>query len=195
MKVIGITGGIGSGKTFVCRIFETLGIAVYNADMQAKKLMNEHLEIKTALKNLFGASIYDATEQLNRALLAQHIFSNPQHRAMVNGIVHPAVATDFELWKKQQKGSYIIKESAILFESGANKGTDAVICVTAPKELRVERAMKRDGLSRERVLMIMKSQWTDEDRLDKCQHHIINDEQKALLPQVLTIHQLIISGS
>ncbi len=190
MKKIGITGGIGSGKTFVANIFKTLGIPVYDADTAAKQLMN-HEPLRSKLKQLFGNSIYNEHDELNRPVLASLIFNDEKKLDAVNALVHPAVAGHFSEWCNNQKADYILKEAAIMFESGANKELDAVICVSAPETVRIERAMKRDNTSAEKIKAIIAKQLNEEDRNKRCNYLIKNDGTEPLLPQVLKIHDLL----
>ncbi len=190
MKKIGITGGIGSGKTFVANIFKTLGIPVYDADKAAKQLMN-HEPLRNKLIQLFGNSIYNEQGELNRPVLASLIFNDKKKLDAVNALVHPAVAQHFNIWCNKQNADYILKEAAIMFESGANKILDAVICVTAPETTRIERAMKRDNTSEEKIKTIIARQLNEEDRNKRCNYLIKNDGTEPLLPQVLKIHDLL----
>lgn len=190
MKKIGITGGIGSGKTFVANIFKNLGIPVYDADTAAKQLMN-HEPLRSQLKQLFGNSIYNEQGELNRPVLASLIFNDEKKLDAVNALVHPAVAEHFNEWCNNQKADYILKEAAIMFESGANKELDAVICVSASETVRIERAMKRDNTSAEKIKAIIAKQLNEEDRNKRCNYLIKNDGTEPLLPQVLKIHDLL----
>jgi dephospho-CoA kinase len=191
MLKIGITGGIGSGKSTVCKVFEVLGIPVYYADAEAKKIL-ETEEVKKELQKLFGSSILNANGEVNRKSVGNLVFNDPQKLAALNSIVHPAVGKHFEKWvSEQQQVPYVIKEAAILFESDAYKQVDKVITINAPLELRIERTMKRDLISREEVLARMKNQWTDEERAAKADIVLENAEKELLIPQILDTHKLL----
>lgn len=194
MLVAGITGGIGSGKTFIASIFQQLGVPVYNADKRANLLMTERKNIIAAIKELLGNESYDSNGDLNKKVISNAIFSDENIKRKVNAVVHPEVALDFDAWKTKHKDlPYIIKESAILFESGANKGVDAVICVTAPTDVRLLRVKRRDGITDEKILSIIKNQMTDKEREPLCNFWILNDGEKPLLPQIMEIHNHLIS--
>jgi len=192
MFKIGITGGIGSGKTAVCMIFETLGIPVYHADTCAKQLMNTDPELKSALKGCFGEGIY-INETLDRRQLADIIFNDPVALEMVNSCVHPAVARDFENWCTMQTSPYLIEEAAIIFESGMAQRFDKVILVTAPENLRIERVCARDQITPELVRKRMDNQWSDEKKIPLADYIICNDNEHLLTPQVVEIHHAIIN--
>lgn len=185
---IGLTGGIGSGKTTVARIFEVLGVPVYYADITAKRLMNEDESLSLALQDAFGKEIY-ADGKLERKLLAEKVFNDEKKLQLLNSIVHPLTIQDAEKWVKEQTSSYIIKEAALLFESGSNKALDFVIGVSAPLQLRMERAIARDNVTREQVTARMNKQMDEAKKMDLCDFVIINDEQQMLIPQVLELHQ------
>lgn len=188
MLRIGLTGGIGSGKTTVARIFETLGIPVYYADDAAKRLMNDDPELKKALIDLFGESCYkDGT--LNKAYLASLVFQDSEKREQLNQIVHPATIADANVWLSQQHAAYALREAALLFESGAAEGLDYVIGVSAPVHVRIKRVMQRDNLSQEDVIKRMDTQLQDTIKLKLCDFVIVNDERVGLLPQVLSLHE------
>lgn len=156
MKKIGITGGIGSGKTIVCDIFKILGVKVYNSDTRAKELLDTDEEIVKSIKAVFGSEIY-VSGKANRKLLAEKVFNNPEALRKLNSIVHPAVFADFDKWLGNHAHEpYIIKEAAIMLESGANKFLDKVVLVYSPVEIRLQRVMNRDNSSRDAVLSRMK---------------------------------------
>ncbi|NQX84640.1 MAG: dephospho-CoA kinase [Flavobacteriaceae bacterium] len=165
MKIVGLTGGIGSGKTTVAKMFETFGIPVYIADFEAKLLMNRSKIIKRKLKQLLGDEAY-VNDTLHRPFVAQKIFHNKQLLNEVNAIVHPKVASHFKRWLKKQTAVYVIKEVAILFENDSYKECDFTITITASKEDRLRRVVKRDNSSEERVTAIMNNQWSDEQRIE-----------------------------
>lgn len=189
---IGITGGIGSGKSTVAKIFEAFGIPCYYADSNAKRLMVEDDEVKSDLIAYFGEELYPEGV-LNRAWLAQKIFESEEDRQFVNGVVHPAVAKDFEKWADEQSAPYVLREAAILFETGGYKSSDANILVTAPEEVRIERVMNRDGVDRQSVVARIRSQWSDEHKSKLADFIILNDGNSTLIPQVHTIHEAILS--
>ncbi len=194
MKAVGITGGIGSGKTFVAKLFHELGIPVYDADSAAKMLMHNNPILKNELQQLLGKDIYSSDGNLNRKKMSELIFNDSTLRLKVNALVHPQVQLDFEKWITEQKAPFVLKESAILFEAGADKGLDTVICVTAPKELRIKRTVERDKIDVAKVNTIVQSQMDDELRNKKCAFVILNDGKAALLPQVLAVHEKILNG-
>lgn len=172
-KIIGLTGGIGSGKTTIANYFSTLGIPVYIADDEAKKLM-ESSEVKDSIKEKFGESIFDNTI-LNRAKLAEIVFADSEKLDQLNAIVHPVVRNHFEKWLLNHKASpFVIYEAAILFESGNYKNCDYIITVTAPLESRIQRVIERDKTNREQVLKRINAQWNDEQRISKSNFIIDN---------------------
>lgn len=189
MKVVGITGGIGSGKTTVCRIFEQLGVPVYYADDRAKMLMNTSATLREGIIAEFGPEAY--TEKgLNRAYLAGLVFGTPERLAKLNALVHPAVADDFDEWVEQHaKEPYVMKEAAILFESGAYQGVDITVLVIAPEDIRIERVVGRDGVMPNDVRKRMANQWTQEHKAKLADHIINNDGFHLLIPQVLELHR------
>ncbi|MFM1876739.1 MAG: hypothetical protein RL266_2476 [Bacteroidota bacterium] len=188
MKVVGITGGIGSGKTTVCQIFERLGVPVYYADTRAKQLMAAEGPLKEMILEAFGALAYRGS-QLDRAYLAKEVFGNEERLAKLNSLVHPAVAYDFDEWLEQQHhANYVLKEAAILFESGAYQAVDFSVLVIAPEDLRIDRVVKRDGVTPEQVLQRMKNQWTQEHKAKLADFIINNDGSHLLVPQVLELH-------
>ncbi len=190
MLKVGLTGGIGSGKTYVARIFSQLGIPVYHADERAKVLMHT-MPIKTALVNKFGNSIYPEGE-LDRKALAAIIFNNDEALSFVNALVHPAVKNDFQNWLAGQDAPYVLKEAAILFETGGDAELDQMILVVAPQSLRLHRVLQRDGGSEAQVLERMSKQWPDERKQKRANFCIFNDEEQLLLPQILSVHENLI---
>ncbi len=188
MLKIGLTGGLGSGKTSVAAIFEVLGIPVYYADIAAKTLMNENKAIKDSIQNHFSSEVY-LDGNLNREFLAQQVFNDEKKLALLNSIVHPATIKDANEWIKKQSSPYIIKEAALLFESGSNNFLDFIIGVSAPLDLRIKRAMKRDNISEQQVMARINKQMPEEEKLALCDFIIINDEEHMILPQVLALHQ------
>ncbi|HEX2937090.1 MAG TPA: dephospho-CoA kinase [Bacteroidales bacterium] len=187
MIKVGITGGIGSGKSIVCALFAGIGIPVYDSDSRAKKLMNEDETIKQSLTGYFGKEIY-AEGTLNRSLLAQRIFNNKPALEFVNNIVHPAVRNDFLQWASCQNAPYVIEEAALLFESNAYQLLDKVITVSCPEELRIQRVIERDKTTRENVLQRIKNQLPESEKVNRSDFVIINDDQHSLIEQVNNIH-------
>jgi len=191
MLKIGLTGGIGSGKTTVAQIFEVLGIPVYYADQAAKDLMNQDPVLKEKIKAVFGAEVYN-NGQLDRPYLSRLVFGNAEKLALLNSIVHPATLLDAEQWMKNQKAAYAIKEAALIFEAGLEKYFNYIIGVTAPQSIRLERVITRDKTSSENILQRMKQQLDEDDKISRCDFVIINDGVHALLPQVLSIHEKLL---
>ena len=192
MKVIGITGGIGSGKTTTCQIFEQLGVAVYYADVRAKQLMAHNTDLKAKIIQAFGDKAYSNGE-LDRNYLAKEVFDYKERLSVLNGLVHPAVADDFDEWLEENRGAdYVLKEAAILFESGAYHNVDVTVLVIAPKDIRIERVLSRDGSTKDEVERRMNNQWTQERKAKLADHIINNDGSKLLIPQVLELHKKFI---
>jgi dephospho-CoA kinase len=192
MKRIGITGGIGSGKTIISEIFKSLGIPVFSADLQGRALMESDEEVIRCIKKEFGEELYDQRLQLNRKKLAGMVFSDNERLKALNAIVHPAVGKSFNNWIKLNQGKkFVLKESAILFETGLNKELDQIITVYAPKELRITRVMKRDQLSREEIEKRISSQMPDEEKIKLSDYIIFNDEQRLVIPQVIEIYNAL----
>jgi len=190
---VGITGGIGSGKTTVCKIFEQLGIPIYYADDRAKRLMVNDLKVVSALKTLFGEKTYHEDGRLNRQHLANLVFKDKALLEKLNGIVHPAVHKDGIQWNKLQNNvPYTLKEAALLFEAGSYKALDKVITVYAPKEIRLERVIKRDQTTREAVLARMDKQMEDKKKVHLADFVIFNDGKKPLIPQIYRLHQRLL---
>lgn len=194
MKRIGITGGIGSGKSAVCKIFERLGVAVYYADERAKALMTNAPELREGILSLFGEQAYGA-EGLNRAYIAKRAFADNELLKSLNALVHPAVGRDFEDWSRAQKGNYILKEAALLVETGSYLELDGLIVVSAPEELRIERVMSRDGVDREAVLARIRKQLPESEKLALADHTIVNDGSRSLIRQVLQLDDLLSAAS
>lgn len=191
MLKIGLTGGIGSGKSTVARVFETLGIPVYYADDAAKRLMNTHPGLKTALISHFGEETY-ADGELDRKYLASIVFNNKEKLDLLNSIIHPVTIRDAEEWMARQTAPYAIKEAALLFESGATEKLDYVIGVYAPQHLRIQRVMQRDGLSTDEVLKRISRQIDEEMKMKLCNFVIRNSDRELVLPQILAIHQTLL---
>ncbi|AWW31289.1 dephospho-CoA kinase [Echinicola strongylocentroti] len=190
--LIGITGGIGAGKSTAAKIFSVLGIPVYSADDRAKWLMVHSLELKQKIQAHFGEESYFDEGGLNRAFLAEKVFSDPEQTKVINGLVHPAVKKDFEQWATSHQTPYVLKEAALLFESGSYQDLDKVINVSAPVELRMSRIMARDAhRSKEQVVSIMERQMSDSEKNKLADFVISNEENQALIPQVLQIHKIL----
>jgi dephospho-CoA kinase len=185
--ILGVTGGIGSGKSTVCKMFKTLGIPVFEADLVAKKLINSNKEIRDGLQQLFGNNIYDDNNLLNRKMLANLIFNNDNLLEKVNNLVHPAVRNDFIQWAEKQNSDYVIHEAAILFESGFYKMMDFTILVSAPEEMRIGRVIKRDKIQTEMVESRIKKQWPDEEKRKLASLELVNDNKTLLIPKILEI--------
>lgn len=188
MYKVGLTGGIGSGKSTVAELMRDRGIAVYDSDSRAKALMAGDEALRQALIAEFGAECYTA-EGLNRPWLAQRVFSNEAELARLNAIVHPAVMRDFATWAEAQEGNYVVLESAILLEAGLEGYVDVVVAVMAPQELRLERAMQRDGASREQIEERMRNQMSDEERTDRAKYAIVNIDLEELEEDVEQLHR------
>lgn len=191
---IGITGGIGSGKTTVCRIFETLGIPVYYADVRAKSLMNEDEELRKEIVDLFGVQAYLKEGILDRQYLASIVFQDRSKLKALEGLVHPAVARDGKKWHEAQQGvPYTLKEAALLVENGSYKYFDKIIVVTAPEEVRIERVRARDKVEAEAVKVRMKAQLSQEEKVKAADFIIENDGEKSLIKQVLEVHKALLA--
>jgi len=195
MMKIGLTGGIGSGKSTVGRVFEQLGAPVYKADDHAKELYRTDKVLQKQVIELLGEKAYTGGE-LNRTWIAKQVFQDQVLLAKLNALVHPAVGRDFYAWiEKNPNAPYLIKEAAILFESGAHLAMDRIIHVYAPLETRLSRVVRRDGISNENVQARIDKQWTDEQRRAESDYEIVNDGLTLILPQILKIHEDIISQS
>lgn len=183
MKKIAITGGIGSGKSIVSRILETMHFPVYYSDVRSREIVDTNQEIRKELIALFGEEVY-VGDKLNRPFMASKIFSNEELRLKVNSIVHPKVREDFILWLADQKSDLVFNEAAIFMENDSYKKFDATILVIAPEEIKIERVRKRDNLSREEVIARMSKQWSDEKKMALTPYHLTNDDHHPLLSQV-----------
>jgi dephospho-CoA kinase len=184
-QIIGITGGIGSGKSVVANILNSMGYPVYNSDDRAKILINKDSNLILKIKESFG-NVYN-TEGLDRQKMANIVFNNPEKLALLNSLVHPAVGHDFDLWVKKQSSSIVFKEAAILFETGIYKSLNKVILVTCPLPIKIKRVMERDSVSQEDVENRMKNQWSDEQKIKLSDYVIDNSGNKLLIPQVQKI--------
>lgn len=194
MLKVGVTGGIGAGKSVVCRVFRTLGIPVFNADDTAKQLMETDPALVTAIQSLFGNNIY-MDGRLDRKKLAAIVFEQPALLQQLNELVHPATIAYGNQWMATQTSPYVIKEAAIFFESGSYKEMDVMIGVSAPENIRINRAMQREGMTREKVLQRIASQMDDTEKMSRCDYVIINDDTTAIIPQVLQVHQALLGKS
>ena len=193
MLRIGLTGGIGSGKSTVARIFNVLGIPVYSSDDASKRLMDEDEELKNSIVRAFGKESY-SNGKLNRKYLATKAFSDPNKIELLNSLVHPATIKDAITWMEKQKAPYLIKEAALIFESGSDKFLDVIIGVRSPLALRLERTMKRNNVTAEEVEARIKLQMDEEEKLDLCDYIVQNDEKQLLIPQVLFLHKKFLKG-
>jgi dephospho-CoA kinase len=185
---IGLTGGIGSGKTTIAKCFELLDVPVYYADAATKRLYNTDKELMEKMKQHFGDDIYTQA-QLNKSKLAAAVFTNPAKLELLNSLVHPLTIRDAEAWMAAQTSPYVLKEAALLFETGSVAGLDYVIGVYAPKHIRLKRVMDRDDMSREEVMHRMSRQVAEEVKMKLCDFVIHNNEQQLVWPQVLQLHR------
>lgn len=192
--LVGLTGGIGSGKTTVAKVFETLGVPVYYADEEAKKLMNEDEELRNKIIANFGEAVYEEG-LLKKEVLGNIVFKDAEKLKILNSLVHPATIAHAESWHKLQTTPYVIKEAAILFESDAWKYIDYSIGVSSPEALRLQRAMMRDHQSAENIQARMQKQMNEEEKMKRCDFVLINDEQQLLLPQILELHKKLLGLS
>lgn len=191
LKQIGITGGIGSGKSLICRIFHVLGVPVYDADSRAKKLMTTDGILIDQIKKEFGTLSYDEKGELNRELLGKTVFNKPDKLARLNALVHPRVAWDYNQWISEQSGvNYCLKEAALLFEAGSYQLLDKIIVVSASDELRIKRVLQRDPhRSKADVERIIKNQMPQEEKMKRADTVIKNDESELVVPQVVKLHE------
>lgn len=186
---VGITGGIGSGKSTVAKVFAALGVPVYDADSRAKLLMNTDSILMDQIKKEFGEAAY-ADGQLNRKYLASQVFGNADRLKILNNLVHPRVADDYSAWVQSHANKkYVLKEAALLFETGSASQLDTIIVVTAPEALRIKRVMQRDGRTETEVKKIIGEQWPQEKLLAFAKHVVRNDESLAVIPQVMKLHR------
>ena len=190
MKVVGITGGIGSGKSIVSMVFRQLGIPVYDSDAEAKLLYDKFPELRDAVRKQIAEEAFDSNGKLDRKKLAEIVFQFPEKLEILNQLVHPLVKMDFQNWvQKHPEAAYVVKEAAILFESGAYSDCDKVITVVAPRELRIQRVRERDRKTKSEIEAIMHRQSNDEEKIKRSDFVIQNDEKELILPQVLAIHE------
>jgi len=191
MLRVGLTGGIGSGKTTIAKIFELLNVPVYYADEASKRLYHTDLDLICNIKKHFGEDIY-INEQLNRSKLAAIVFNDPDKLKLLNELVHPPTIRDAQEWMKKQTAPYIIKEAALLFESGSAQGLDYIIGVHAPVHYRIKRVMERDGVSREEVMNRANRQIDEDIKMRLCDFVIVNNDQELVIPQVLELHSKLL---
>ncbi len=193
MLKIGITGGIGSGKTTVCRMFEVLGIPVYYADDRAKWLMNNLPELQAAIKDTFGAEAYNE-QGLNRAHLAKIVFNDKKRLKELEALVHPQVFKDGAAWYEQhQKAPYTLRENALMFETGSYKAMDKTVTVFAPRDLRIQRVMARDNTTKEAIEARIDKQMPEDEKLKLADFVVNNDNQSSLIKQVYNLHEIFLS--
>jgi len=190
---IGITGGIGAGKSIICNIFKVLGVPVYNADQEAKDIMHKNAYVRESLKNAFGSEVYRESGELDRKFLSAQVFSNEERLRVLNEIVHPAVIRDAEEWAEEQQFAYSLKEAALLFESGSYAKLDFTILVTAPEHIRISRVVERDQVTPQQVKERISKQMEDEQKIALADFVILNDGKEALLPQVLKLHNYFLT--
>jgi dephospho-CoA kinase len=194
MLKVGLTGNIGSGKSVVSKIFETLKLPVYHSDNEAKFILDKP-EIIQQLVRLFTIAIIDASGKIERRKLASIVFNDSKKLSLLNGIIHPAVLADFSSWvEMQNRVPYVVMESAILFETGYYKLFDKIIVVSAPEDIRIQRVMKRDGMSRVDVESRIQNQMPEEEKVLKADFNIVNNSLTLVIPQVLRIHELLTSS-
>ena len=185
MIKVGVTGGIGSGKSIICRYFKLIGIPVFEADLEAKQIINNSAIVRSQMIIHFGKDIYLPNQVINRKKLADTIFKSPSSLKKVNSIIHPQVKKKFNEWTEEQKTDYVVHEAAILFESGFYKMMDFMILVTAPVELRIKRVIERDNVSKENVIARMKQQWEDPEKIKLSNLVLTNDNTELIIPQLI----------
>jgi dephospho-CoA kinase len=188
---IGITGGIGSGKSLVCKIFSHLGVPVYDADSHAKELMTTDGILVNSIKKEFGDLVYKPDGALDRVYLGDRVFHDEKRLAVLNSLVHPRVAVDYQRWVSVQAGAkYVLKEAALLFEANSARLLDGIIVVTAPESIRISRVLKRDPhRTVEQLRGIVEKQMPEDEKLERADHIIVNDETQLVIPQVLRLHE------
>ena len=191
---IGLTGGIGSGKSTVAKIFEALHVPVYYADDRSKFILQNNEEVKSKIISLWGAKVLDDNQQINKAALAGIVFKSDVELKKLNALLHPLVALDYSNWLEEQNSAFVVKEAAILIESGSYKTCDKIIVVNVPVEVAIERVMRRDRVSEEQVKARMSKQLSQEERLKFAHFVVQNDGNKMLIPQVLEIYKTISSS-
>ncbi|HET9052874.1 MAG TPA: dephospho-CoA kinase [Cyclobacteriaceae bacterium] len=190
---IGITGGIGSGKSLAGRIFNLLGVPVYDADSRAKSIMTTDGILVSQIRKEFGVLSFRADGSVNREYLAAHVFNDPEKLKRLNGLVHPRVGEDFKQWVNGQRTPYVLKEAALLFETGSNTALHKIIVVSAPEQLRISRVLQRDKhRTEQQVKDIMSNQLKEEEKLKRADYILVNDGHEPLIPQVLALHKQIL---
>ncbi|MBN2814364.1 MAG: dephospho-CoA kinase [Bacteroidales bacterium] len=193
MKIIGVTGGIGSGKSLICRVFALLNVPVYNADLWARELTNSDPTIMDGLKQLMGETIYNKGV-LDRSLMADFVFRDKSLLAKVNQLIHPQVYHHFNNWcNRHNHCHYVLHESAVIFESNGSRYFESVVTVSAPPDLRISRVLEREGMTREKALAVISNQLSEKARIARADYVIVNDETRLVIPQVLKLHQLFCS--
>lgn len=192
MLKVGITGGIGSGKSVVCKVFEALGIPVFNADNAARYLMEHDERLVASITLLLGKDVYEEG-RLNRAKVSDIIFRQPEKLQQLNALVHPVTINNASAWVSRQSTPYIIKEAAIFFESGSYKEMDVMVGVYAPLEIRISRTMARGGQTRDKVLEIISKQMNEEEKMGRCDFVINNNDSDAIIPQVFRLHEQLLN--
>ncbi len=192
MMIVGLTGGIGSGKSTVAKMFKNFGVPVYNSDKRAKKLMKSSKKLRASIKALLGDDAYDG-KKLNKAFIADKIFQDKSLLNELNGIVHPAVRKDFTTWAKKQEAAYVIQEAAIIFENGLHEFYDKIILVTAPEKVRLKRVLERDGASKSDILARMGNQWHDTRKIKLSDHVIENLVLEDTILKVKEVHKLLLN--
>lgn len=193
---VGITGGIGTGKSMVCAIFKCLRIPVYDADSRAKELMTTDGILVSQIKKEFGNLSYSEAGVLNRTYLAQTVFGEEEKRQRLNALVHPRVAVDYQAWASGQKSTYVVREAALMYEAGADRTVDFMIVVTAPEALRIQRVRQRDPHRTEKDIQnIMARQWPEDEKRKRADAVITNDETQLVIPQVLKLHERFLRGN
>ncbi len=193
---IGVTGGIGSGKSLICRIFQSLGTPVYDADSRAKIVMTTDGILVEQIKKEFGTLSYHPDGSLNRAHLSQTVFGNPERLNTLNGLVHPRVGLDYDAWVQRYKDSpYVIREAALLYEAGVHASLGRIVVVYAPADVRIKRVLVRDPQRTEQeVKDIMNNQWADEEKMKSADAIVYNDEHHLVIPQVISLHQKFLTA-
>ena len=191
---VGVTGGLGSGKSTVCRVFALLKVPVYSADNRAKWLMANSPELKIQITDAFGSEAYLADGTVNRSFLANQVFQNPEKTTQINSLVHPAVGKDFDQWVSSQMSPYVIKEAALLFETGSAEALDYVVNVSSPLKIRMARVLMRDPhRTEQQINQIINQQLPDEQKNEMADFVIKNTENRLIIPQILEIHQKLLS--
>ena len=195
MLKIGITGGIGTGKSTICDIFALLGIPVYNADKAAKRLMATNEDLKKQLIATFGTAAFTSTGDLDTTYIANKVFTDEKALKQLNALVHPAVLADFEQWSSQQHAPYVLKEAALLIESGSYKQCDYTILVESPLALRIQRLLSRDNSSEAQIRARIANQLSEEEKAKVANYLLLNDEKHLLIPQILALHTQFLKAS